>query len=291
MLKLANATCIVCIQNPLCKSNIEDVNESIGNIFTTIGDIPTDRLIKDVKKSFENNFVTFVNNSKVFHNENFSDNVPIVYFDIDSRAHLMPKICDKSNGLDIPLQSNLYLQPGELAKVNLMVRFQFPKHYCALLMNKSSARIKYNIQIQLGLIDVGFSDFLQTVVQNMSSEPIRIPSGTALVQLLFLKSKIPTFEKAWPETEISRGSFGSTGQSFETIEKATLNNAFLQIKLNTSESQFVENCTSESNCHPVHFHIDAKQILKHPVSTLENTLNPKFFTLECFHVNLPGSPV
>jgi len=29
----------------------------------------------------------------------------------------------------------------------------------------------------------------------------------------------------------------------------------------------------------------------HPVSTLENTLNPKFFTLECFQINLPGNPV
>jgi len=28
---------LYCVQNPLCKSNIEDVNESIGNIFTTIG--------------------------------------------------------------------------------------------------------------------------------------------------------------------------------------------------------------------------------------------------------------
>jgi dUTPase len=149
--------------------------------------------------------------------------VPVVLFDIHPTAKFLPKICENSNGLDIPLQETLLLQPTELSKVNLKIRFQFPKHYCALLMNKSSARVKYNVQVQLGLIDVGFSDYLQIVVQNMSSEIIQINAGIAIAQLLLIKNKIPVFINEWSPIENVRGSFGSTGQSFQLIQKNNFN--------------------------------------------------------------------
>ena len=56
-------------------------------------------------------------------------------------------------------------------------------------MNKSAARIKYNMQIQLGLIDIGYSDYVQTIIQNMTNNPITITAGTALTQLLLIKTE------------------------------------------------------------------------------------------------------
>ncbi len=41
-----------------------------------------------------------------------------------------------SNGLDIPLQEDEIFAPYELKKVDLKIRFQFPKNHCALLINK-----------------------------------------------------------------------------------------------------------------------------------------------------------
>ena len=86
-------------------------------------------------------------------------------------------------------------------------------------MNKSSARIKYNMQIQLGLIDIGYSDYVQTIIQNMTNNPITITAGTALTQLLLIKNKIPTYTQEWPHNKPSRGSFGSTGQNFQQIQQ------------------------------------------------------------------------
>ena len=107
----------------------------------------------------------------------------------------------------------------ELKKVNLKIKFQFPKKYCALLLNKSSARIKYNISVQLGLIDVGYTNYVETVIQNMSPHPTQIPTGTAVAQLLLIKSKVPSFTNSWPHTDKNGGGFGSTGQTFEKILK------------------------------------------------------------------------
>ena len=71
-------------------------------------------------------------------------------------------------------------------------------------MNKSSARIKYNMQIQLGLIDIGYSDYVQTIIQNMTNNPVTITAGTALTQLLLIKNKIPTYTQEWPHKKSSR---------------------------------------------------------------------------------------
>jgi dUTPase len=113
-----------------------------------------------------------------------------VHYSLHPEAKILPKICNASNGLDIPLQENVHFKPYEIKKVNLKIKFQFPKHHCALLMNKSSARTVFNINVQLGLIDVGYHDYVIAVLQNMSEEPNILYAGTAVAQLLLLPAKI-----------------------------------------------------------------------------------------------------
>ena len=92
----------------------------------------------------------------------------------------------QSNGLDIPLQEDEIFAPYELKKVDLKIRFQFPKHHCALLINKSSARLKYEVNVQLGLIDIGYHNYIATVIQNMTEREIILKKGTAVAQLLLI---------------------------------------------------------------------------------------------------------
>ena len=113
------------------------------------------------------------------------------------------------------------LKPMEYKKVDLGVKIILPKHYCALLMNKSSARVKYGVHVFLGLIDVGYHNFLQTVIQNVSGREITLPAGIAVAQLLVFESRIPKFELGWDELESRNGSFGSTGNDFEKLNPAT----------------------------------------------------------------------
>ena len=79
-----------------------------------------------------------------------------------------PKICSLSNGWDLPLQNEISLEPMEYKKIDLGVKIILPKGYCALLINKSSARVKFGIHVFLGLIDIGFHDYMQTVIQNVT---------------------------------------------------------------------------------------------------------------------------
>ena len=86
-------------------------------------------------------------------------------YNLHPTAELSPKICLQSNGLDIPLQKDEIFAPYELKKVDLKIRFQFPKNHCALLINKSSARLKYEVNVQLGLIDIGYHNYVAAVIQ------------------------------------------------------------------------------------------------------------------------------
>ena len=69
--------------------------------------------------------------------------------------------------------------------------------------------------MQLGLIDIGYHNYVAAVIQNMTEKEIILKKGTAVAQLLLIKAKIPQFINEWPETHSTRGGFGSTGQNFE----------------------------------------------------------------------------
>jgi dUTPase len=144
-------------------------------------------------------------------------NSPLVLYQLTSGAKYKPKLCDNSNGLDLPFHEDIHLEPNQILKVKLGVCVQFPTHFCGLLLNKSSAITKFNVQVYCGLIDIGYTNELQTVIQNMSNEVCILPAGTALVQLLVIPSPIPTFSLCENITYSERGSFGSTGQNFDPI--------------------------------------------------------------------------
>jgi dUTPase len=104
--------------------------------------------------------------------------------------------------------------------INAGIKFQIPSNHCALLMNKSSARTKFYVQVQIGLIDVNYHDYIIIVIQNMTNQPLMLPKGIAVAQLLIIPNLIPKFEMKWPATTSTRGGFGSTGHNFELAATA-----------------------------------------------------------------------
>ncbi|MEI7489024.1 MAG: reverse transcriptase domain-containing protein, partial [Chryseobacterium sp.] len=147
-------------------------NLSLEKLVTTLGLEATEELYSEVDSQLADEYATSLN---MMRYESVSQDLsPVVYFHLKETADLSPKICVESNGLDIPLQQDETFQPYELRKIDLQIRFQFPKHHCALLMNKSSARPKYNVHVQLGLIDIGYHDYVATIIQNMSDQPITL---------------------------------------------------------------------------------------------------------------------
>ena len=51
----------------------------------------------------------------------------------------------------------------------------------------------------------------------MTNNPLTLPQGIAVTQLLVIPNQIPKFELTWPKTTSLRKGFGSTGQNLETL--------------------------------------------------------------------------
>ena len=199
--------------DPLNSSAADKLEESLEQLLAFIK--REDRIL------FEKDASDTVKKDILHLNNTVSEESPLVKFQLSPLVKFKPKICDLSNGWDLPLQESIGLKPMEYKKVDLGVKIILPKHYCALLMNKSSARVKYGVHVFLGLIDVGYHNFLQTVIQNVSGKEITLPAGIAVAQLLVFESRIPKFELGWDELESRNGSFGSTGNDFEKLNPAT----------------------------------------------------------------------
>ena len=242
-------------QTKVTTDSVNKLNAATDQVLQTLSLLDAHRVKNSVDTAVKQNYIESV---QIFSTNSLPVNKsqPTVYFRLHPDSVYKPKICEDSNGLDLPFQEDVFLAPHELKKVNLGVQFQLPKHFCALLMNKSSARLKYEITVTLGLIDKGFQDYIQVVIQNMSKKPLILPAGTAVAQLLLIKSKIPDFVPEWPEATGSRGSFGSTGQEFEKI---TLNTNFL---LNSN----LERCAT--------FHLTEMPLQVNPLLHVQTLLNP-----------------
>jgi dUTP pyrophosphatase len=145
---------------------------------------------------------------------------PEVLYRLTKTAQFHPKLRENSNGLDLPLQDIVRLEPLKIVKVNLGICVQFPPDFCGLLVNKSSAITLFETKVYFGLIDNGYTNELQAVIQNISDHTQILPAGIAIVQLLVIPAPIPKFTLCQTDElpkSTNRGGFGSTGQHFERV--------------------------------------------------------------------------
>jgi hypothetical protein len=113
-------------------------------------------------------------------------------------------------------------------------------------MNKSSALPKFKVKIILGLIDYGFKEEVQLMLENTTKETLEILKGQSVCQLLILPSKAPILDNERSISSNKRGGFGSTGQTFikKPKEKQMLKrarNEKLKVNLETFENPEQEN--------------------------------------------------
>ena len=267
---------LYCLKNPLNETLIGKLKKSQKKLLDTTNLIEEEQLQNEVQESIKINYIDTL--AQYQERENKS---PIVYYSLHPTAELLPKLCDASNGLDIPLQQDEHFLPYEIKKVNLKIKFQLPANHCALLLNKSSARTKYDVAIQLGLIDVGYQDFVVAVIQNTLEVPNTLYKGTAVAQLLLLPAKIPTFENEWPLATSTRGSFGSTGQNFQSIHTN-----FMATLENISEISKPENMYSEK----LAFEVKLTNFEYCPFLDIKNRLYPDCVTIANIKVKLFSDP-
>jgi dUTPase len=268
---------IYCLKNPLTDKLVGKLKESQQQLIETTQLIDQDNLDRNAQEAIKINFMEAIQKKEIQKEAN-----PMVYYSLHPTATKLPKICADSNGLDIPLQETIKFEPYEIKKVNLKIKFQFPKNHCALLMNKSSARTKYNVNVQLGLIDVGYHDFVMAVIQNTLNKPVVLYAGTAVAQLLLLPAKIPEFREEWPLTHSKRGSFGSTGQTFQ---EKTITNYTATIKsleaLSKPENQYQER---------IPFEAQEEKYESCPMLDIKSRLDPDFIKICNMKIHIFSDP-
>jgi len=254
----------------ICHSGINEeevfnLTADLDIIKSNLSNLEKEGVEMNVNEMMKNNFVTIMNIQS--DNTNQSDFTPTLIYTMSKQAKYLPSLCENSNGIDLPMQEALIINPGEVIKTNLRISFKIPKHHCGLLLGKSSAKTKYGISITLGLIDIGFRNEVCAVLQNICTEAQHIPAGIALCQLLLIPSYVPKIELASKIDPSNRGSFGSTGHSFKEIN-------WKELEL---ESQ-----------PPVPINI--MKIDENQLAKFKSYTDPDFFSIDSLDIKLLGSP-
>jgi len=120
---------------------------------------------------------------------------------------------DNAAAVDLRIDRDLVLRPGEISKVGLGVKVELPENSGLLLLPRSSSVIVLTNTV--GLIDPDYRGELMLKLKNVSSESIMFNKGDRVVQALL----VPVMSTKWivvkedqlTPTSRGDGGFGSTG--------------------------------------------------------------------------------
>jgi dUTPase len=111
-----------------------------------------------------------------------------------------PEHDDVTHGINLKIQENEILEPNEFKKVDLGIKIFSnrcrPVHLTPIL----TTCLKYSVQILTGLVDIGFSSYLQIGIFNCTNETIRIPKCTEMCEIHCLEHPIKVIDEYESET-------------------------------------------------------------------------------------------
>ena len=119
-------------------------------------------------------------------------------------------------GWDLFTSEDCEIAPGQTMDVHTNIRISMPPYLFARIVGRSSTLRNYNLMVNEGIIDNGYTGELFICVHNLSEKPFKVEKGMRLAQVIFH----PIEDVRWSEVEeikeISgrRGNagFGSTGK-------------------------------------------------------------------------------
>lgn len=86
-------------------------------------------------------------------------------------------------GLDIAIQEDAIIQPGETLYLRAGIKLELPRYVCAKVMTRSGT-FKHGVTVVPTLIDRNYPHEISTIVSNYSDKPIEIKKGTFLAQVV-----------------------------------------------------------------------------------------------------------
>jgi deoxyuridine 5'-triphosphate nucleotidohydrolase len=127
-------------------------------------------------------------------------------------AQLPSRGYDDDAGMDLYVDEEVQIAPGEFADIATGVAVDLPDGYWARITGRSSAWRKLGLQVLEGIIDTGYTGPLFAGVYNPGPAPVVLAVGDRVAQLILHRTEALT--PAWGDVRIkARGAngFGSTG--------------------------------------------------------------------------------
>lgn len=119
-------------------------------------------------------------------------------------------------GWDLYVSRECIIPPGATVDVHTDIKIDMPPYLYARITGRSSSLRKYNLLVNEGIIDNGFTGELFVCIHNMSNKPFKVEKGMRLAQILFHTIEDVRWSEV-PEVKAKPGSrgdngFGSTGK-------------------------------------------------------------------------------
>jgi dUTPase len=129
-----------------------------------------------------------------------------------------PYRCDIINSVVLWLQYDVIIVPNEFKKVDLDIKI-FSKNYRPVeLKPRLSTSLQYSVQISTGLIDTGYTEYLQIGVHNASNAWTLLPSGTLICEIFALDYPTCTVEEFEAEFDNHGGDLSPYNLYIERLQ-------------------------------------------------------------------------
>lgn len=138
----------------------------------------------------------------------------VLYFkQLDSRAVLPGRGSALAAGLDICSIEELNIEPKQRAMARTGLAVAIPPGFYGRIAPRSGLAAKNGLDVLAGVIDSDYRGEICCLLYNTSDEPLNLPAGSKICQLII--EQIITPDTAWAteldETARGAGGFGSTG--------------------------------------------------------------------------------
>lgn len=116
-------------------------------------------------------------------------------------------------GLDLFCSESATIEPGRFVDIPLGISVEIPGGYWAMLAGRSSTLRKRGLLVNQGIIDQGYRGPLFAGVWNLTDEPVEVPRGDRVAQLILIPLWTGNPVSVLHLAESSRGmsGFGSSG--------------------------------------------------------------------------------
>lgn len=132
---------------------------------------------------------------------------------LDTRAVLPSRGSALAAGLDVCSIEDLHIEPRQRAIAKTGLAVAIPPGFYGRVAPRSGLAAKNGLDVLAGVIDSDYRGELCVLLYNTGDEPIDLPAGSKICQLII--EQIITPEATWvsdlDETARGAGGFGSTG--------------------------------------------------------------------------------